>query len=241
MLRKDTFTRHDARSSELSIVNERKIGSGADADAYEATIDVEGKQAMMVIKKFRPDPNFGPEKAAKRIRELVERSLTNYEVLKKNGFKVFTTYRKNEDSTNILMTNGTNNEFICLGGLTPGNTSEHQGEVVEDITNFKEVVDIVFSEAERAAHAGITIPFDTYFFSIDRTTHSKLEYVLGDLEGVRSKGNPGLALLKNVQDCALALRKINTCCKKGTNHGNFDYLYERSEATLKAAYDFWDK
>lgn len=200
------------RSSELEVVNERRIGSGKFGNIFEADVFVSGdlsdneiaelKQKnpgryrsllrKFVIKKFNDTEQDGSVSQA-TAEENAKKAIENYVKAKKAGVKVFSTYRLSDNQRDILMTNGDSDDYYCIGSNKGSNTVvSFGGEMIEskntDEVKIEEFIKSVFYHAQKSAEKKVALPFDAYFFKIGKNEKDKLDFVIGDLDMVRFVG-----------------------------------------------------
>lgn len=183
-----TFTKKDGEK-ELStrvVINEetkRRVAGGTYGDIFEAEVSVGSHKKTFVIKKFK-------DALGKTAEQNARNAMQNYDVAKKAGLEVFTTYRLGDDEESILMTNGTTDKFVCIGtNVDSPQADDLLGEKIDDVDeeDFYNFVDSVLGQAVIAGDNNISLHGDAFLYFVDRETGTKLDFVIGDLDNV-SKG-----------------------------------------------------
>ena len=97
--------------------------------------------------------------------------MVNYREAKKRGLRVFRTYRPADDGTSILMTNGNDQEHICVSNNGGTNfvdkfryPEKRDGQRLVGIENFNDFLEDYFNSAIEASRQNVKIPVDAYFF-----------------------------------------------------------------------------
>ncbi|MFA5954352.1 MAG: hypothetical protein WC817_02335 [Patescibacteria group bacterium] len=161
------------RESEVDINEVRGLGSGTFGWVREAVVSKGNVKRTMALKHFFKG------------REQAQSAFDNYKLAKKAGLKVFTTYRISKEGDAILMTNGNDKETVCLS-LSPKEDRPKalDGESIEKIENFDELLQNLYQEAEKATKNGLYFNGDEIFFLVDKKTKTKVSFVLGDMDGI---------------------------------------------------------
>lgn len=163
------------------IRNEKRIGGGNYGEVYEVSVDIGGEERSFVIKRFKDQKGI----AGSGIRQ-AEVALQLFKMSKEAGLKVAPIYEKGNENNEIIMTNFTDNDWICVGSNEGSrNLRDISGvevDQVETINNCEEFFHSVFSEAVKAAQKRIRLTDDSLFFLIQKNTKKDLSFVIGDLD-----------------------------------------------------------
>ncbi len=197
------FSRTSDRGKTLSVdvrlEDGRKVSQGDYGDIYEVNGFVGSHGKKFIVKKFKG-------KNEKITEYRATKAFQNYEVAKKAGLKVFTTYRIGEDRKSILMTNGNMESAVCIGNNKKSpKAKDLLGDKIGSLgdVDFQTLVEGMYSQAILAGGQNIKVPADAYFFFVDTKTKSKVDFVIGDLDFVsklpgkppdRTRGNLDHAL-----------------------------------------------
>lgn len=170
------------RRSSIEIISRdsEPIGEGVFGKVYRVQARIGNRVCHFVMKEFL-DNVFGTKK------ENAKNAFENYRQARKAGLKVFPTYRITETGDKILMTLGTDADWVCLGSLISISKSHEYRQSAERIDNFQNLIDKVFEQAITAAKLQILLPGDSYFFFLDIQTKTQADFVIGDLDRVLGK------------------------------------------------------
>jgi hypothetical protein len=112
-------------------------------------------------------------------------ALRNYQLAKRAGLKVFSTYRLSEDRTSILMTNGNLGGHFCFGSnIHSPRALKVMGRKIPAIDNLDELISGLVAEAQKAAEHQLQLHHDTYFFLVNRENPRRADFVDGDMDNV---------------------------------------------------------
>lgn len=186
-MKKETFIHPSGqRESEVDIEDVRELGSGGYGWVREVVVSKGDHKRTMALKRFFKHANQAQE------------ALDNYNLAKNAALKVFTTYRINKERNAILMTNGNNNETACLAlGWKEDRLNELGGEYIQEIENFDELLESLYREAEKATKNGLYFNGDEFFFLVDKEEKTKVDFVLGDLDGISKDPERGDGVMHN--------------------------------------------
>lgn len=189
---------HDSgRKSRVRIEKGKELGKGSNSSVHEVKARVrvgEDKKVLgtLVMKKYKRAPeDMTPA-------ELARNSLQNYELLKRLGFPVPSTYRLDQETNRILMTN-VNLLHPDSISLTSSDTEMPEDFSLRTVSNFEQVVHEAIHCAELATANNIEIAGDAYTLTVPRTGEGPAQLFLTDLETVRVVPDSRTDLLANVK------------------------------------------
>jgi len=195
-MKQETFIHpNENRESEVILSKGRLLGRGGIGEVHEVLVELGGHKKTMALKEFKDDYMDFYKRPGEKMD--AEEAFEHYQKAQKAGLKVFKTYRLSKDRKSILMTNGHSQEIICLGTNNPKENikEELEGERLKSIDNLDEFLNNLYEEISKAVKNNFIVTPDSLFFLIDRQTRTHLDFVFGDLDGLRkSDHNIGIDL-----------------------------------------------
>jgi hypothetical protein len=129
------------------------------------------------------------------------RAFENYRAAQDAGLKVFKTFRLNREEGEILMTNGNNADFHCIGSNSDTTLKKLEVPLINKLENFDSFLELYFAEAKKATDNDILVHGDAPFFFVSKSEPRKIDFVLGDLDLVDKKR----AQLRNLTSAKLLI------------------------------------
>jgi len=189
------------RESKVKIIGVQKIGYGGFGDIFEVKCKIFSKNnpdkykiRTWVLKKFKYTSSFSKD------------CFLTWKMLKKNGYKVFNTYRISKDKQSILMTNANNHSFftVSVNNYSLAHQYLRKNKATVPVEQFANIARSVFKQAVLARKDKIVIPQDAYMFSINssivkddypglikqkvaKNCSKLLDFVIGDLDLVKKQ------------------------------------------------------
>jgi|GEM_PF-1628141 len=172
------FENTSGRKSRVRIEEGEKLGEGSMAEVHEVnarvqSADKERKMSTLVVKKYRDDLKLADEAA--------ERSLKNYEHLKRLNFPVPPTYRLDRENKRILMTN-LKTLFPNSVNISTSQSEEAKGFFIDHLSNLEDITRKMLYYAETAAAHGIDLGFDAYNLIVPKSGTGEGRIYFTDLE-----------------------------------------------------------
>lgn len=166
--------------SEISFVEESKIGSGDFGDIIKSIFGINKKEYFVVVKRFKKTYGF-------TVSELRDESFNVWKFLKENKIPTFRKCKKyNNDS--IVMENLSSQEKFCV---STNNLSSKNLDVnylkknrIKEILNFEELIENGLVICDKLDSLDIDLLTDAFFFIGDKNKSTKLNFIIGDFDNV---------------------------------------------------------
>ncbi len=186
------------------ISDRRSIASGAFGDVFAVHADIGGRRISLVLKDYRADRlgEFGKNRA--------KTAFANYVNAKAAGLRVFLTFRLAEEQGCILMTNGLNDDTVCISTNDEDRTTveDFGRKKLETIDNADELFEEVFSQVAIAHEKRINLGRDSFLFLVERGT-DRADFVIGDMDFVHPLPRYGeIAHAENMHGAYKALQHL---------------------------------
>jgi|GEM_PF-6731301 len=186
------------------IINKRSLGKGGYGQVFEVELKKDSHSKNFALKKFNTDHT---ERGNEIARLFTERDFQTYKKVKEAGIKVFTTLRISENHQELLMTLGTTEDFTLIS-----KDSHITWEKVNKITNLEILLSQIQNNILKAMKAGITLPNDGYFFVIENSHSTDVDFLVGDYGGVSfdtiKKNNADIYFIQNISGARTALNRF---------------------------------
>jgi hypothetical protein len=185
----------EIKSSDVQVISEKEISGGDFGNIFLVKVKIgnSNKENEMILKKFKTATisKTIEEKTTTRIdtaEDRATRAFEHYNLAKKAGLKVFSTYRINEDKKSILMTNGDIGNWVCIGQNERSPSLASKGlEKINKIENYKELTENVYAQAIKATENNLYLHSDCFMFLIKKNNPQFIDFVIGDLDNLVEK------------------------------------------------------
>lgn len=178
----------------VKVLKERQVAKGLYGSILEASLEVQGqgghaKRYDGIIKDYSSSSMISGSDGGKYQRFHSENVLKTHRSLQEAGIPVFKTFRIEKDKPRILMTNGNSDETVLVNVWNEGTTKlEERGQKkLENVPNFDEWADKLFSIVEASVNNGVKLDDDCPFFIVNKKTHD-VQTIIGDLDRVTVYG-----------------------------------------------------
>ena len=182
------------KGTPVKVLDERRVAMGQYGSINEVSLEVQGKNGRTrryegVIKDYSASSIITDAEGGRYQRSHCENVLKTHRLLQKAGIPVFQTFRLEKDKPRILMTNGNSDETILVNVWNEGTTKleEHGEKRLDDVPNYDEWTDELFSIIEASVINGVKLDDDCPFFIVNKKSHD-VKTIIGDLDRVSVYG-----------------------------------------------------
>lgn len=176
-----------------SITKKGSLGEGLYGEVSAVEIEIDGYPRNFAIKDY--------SKKGEGSIELAKQAYKNYLQMKALGLKVFPTARISKDKPQLLLTLGTQKDFVLIS-----KDSHIKWDKVKELTNLKELILSMAQNVLLGSKEKIEIRNDSYFFIINKQNPTDADFVIGDYERMNlSDIEPIELFTKNLKSAEKAL------------------------------------
>jgi hypothetical protein len=176
-----TFVSRDGSEHTLQPQDTKWIGGGSFGEIFRVrgelhTVlqdDVRTEEVNRVIKQFDDRGN-------------AERAVRYHDLLARLNFPVFDTYEAEKEKPLILMPNGNTNRTLTVSQNESLALSALERSRLLQIENADRLIADIIQTVRKATLFGVFVPFDAYFFFVQRTGYTgTVRHSLDDTDNVR--------------------------------------------------------
>jgi len=207
-----SFKKHTGKETTAEVLAEIPIAKGNFGEIYYARLKNKGHARNFIIKKYTGggDTSKGersPNEIEADARKHAKKALENYALAKEAGLKIFPTFRIGDDEKSILMTAGSSENEACVSANGPLAITDFAGQsLIEDIEDADKFLENFFAEGLKAAKAGLILNGDVFFFILSKNKKpTQMDFVVGDLEGIKKSQPSERTAKKNLEEIRMAL------------------------------------